>query len=71
MWAAVVWHRLGEVRLAVILCGVAGLLASPVSWLHHFVWVVPLALAWLELVARPAAGHPDWLLVLGWGSSAG
>ena len=39
------WARCG---LAVNLCGVAGLLASPVSWLHHFVWVVPLvaSLAW-------------------------
>ena len=43
VWAAVLWHRLGDIRLAVNLCGVAGLLASPVSWLHHFVWVVPLA----------------------------
>ena len=31
-WAAVRWHRLGQVGLAVNLCGVAGLLASPVSW---------------------------------------
>ncbi len=43
VWAAASWHRLGDVQLAVVLCGVAGLLASPVSWLHHFVWVVPLA----------------------------
>jgi alpha-1,2-mannosyltransferase len=40
----VLWHRLGEVRLAINLCGIAGLLASPVSWLHHFVWVVPFAI---------------------------
>ena len=43
VWAAMLWHRIGDVRLAVNLCGVAGLLASPVSWLHHFVWIVPLA----------------------------
>lgn len=42
-WAAVLWHRRGDVPLAVMLGGVATLLASPVSWLHHFVWVVPLA----------------------------
>ena len=41
--AAVLWHRRGDVALAVMLGGVATLLASPVSWLHHFVWVVPLA----------------------------
>ena len=42
-WAAVLWHRRSDVPLAVMLGGVATLLASPVSWLHHFVWVVPLA----------------------------
>jgi alpha-1,2-mannosyltransferase len=63
VWAAVLWHRLGEVPLAVNLCGVAGLLASPVSWLHHFVWVVPLALSLLTVrrIALPRA-----LLVAGW-----
>ncbi|MFX4272810.1 glycosyltransferase 87 family protein [Propionibacteriaceae bacterium Y1685] len=41
---AVRWHRLGEEALAVCLVGFTGLLASPVSWSHHFVWVVPLAI---------------------------
>ncbi|HEU4908210.1 MAG TPA: glycosyltransferase 87 family protein [Propionibacteriaceae bacterium] len=66
VWAAVLWHRLGDVRLAVNLCGVAGLLASPVSWLHHFVWVVPLAMSLLE--RRPIGPRrlPAWFLALGW-----
>jgi len=66
LWAAVLWHRLGDVRLAVNLCGLAGLLASPVSWLHHFVWVVPLA---MSLVERRPTGRrrlPTWYLALGW-----
>jgi alpha-1,2-mannosyltransferase len=67
VWSAMLWHRLGEVALAVTLCGVAGLLASPVSWLHHFVWVVPLALC---LARITPAGYrrrlPAWLEVLGW-----
>ncbi len=54
VWAAAVWHRAGEVRFAVVLCGVASLLASPVSWLHHFVWVVPLAFSLVELAAPSA-----------------
>jgi alpha-1,2-mannosyltransferase len=76
VWAAVLWHQLGEVRLAVTLCGMAGLLASPVSWLHHFVWVVPLALSlWEGRPSRPIGAGvakrarralPGWLLVLGW-----
>ena len=48
VWAAVLWHRIGDVRLAVNLCGMAGLLASPVSWQHHFVWIVPLAMSLAE-----------------------
>jgi alpha-1,2-mannosyltransferase len=44
-WAAALWHRRGQVLFAVSLCGVATLLASPLSWTHHFVWVVPLAFA--------------------------
>ena len=67
VWAAALWHRAGDVRLAVMLCGVASLLASPVSWLHHFVWVVPLAFSLVELVARRPPVVPTWLLVLGWG----
>ncbi|HYI54799.1 MAG TPA: glycosyltransferase 87 family protein, partial [Microlunatus sp.] len=67
VWAAAVWHRAGEVRFAVVLCGVASLLASPVSWLHHFVWVVPLAFSLVELVARQPQVLPTWLVVLGWG----
>ena len=60
LWAAVLWHRLGDVRLAVTLCGLAGLLASPVSWLHHFVWVVPFAIC-LADGSDPRAGQstPD------------
>jgi alpha-1,2-mannosyltransferase len=66
LWAAVLWHRLGDVGLAVNLCGVAALLASPVSWLHHFVWVVPLAMSLLE--RRPIGPRrlPVWYLALGW-----
>ncbi len=75
VWAAVRWHRLGDVRFAVSLCGIAGLLASPVSWLHHFVWIVPLAVCLLDrapAVARPGGRLeraeprlPIWVRVLG------
>jgi alpha-1,2-mannosyltransferase len=66
VWAAALWHRLGEVRMAVTLCGVASLLASPVSWLHHFVWVVPLALCLVQLMRRRVRAAPIWFVVLGW-----
>ncbi|MDN5763817.1 MAG: glycosyltransferase 87 family protein, partial [Microlunatus sp.] len=66
VWSAAVWHRAGEVRFAVVLCGVASLLASPVSWLHHFVWIVPLAFSLVEFVRRRSPVVPIWLIVLGW-----
>ena len=67
VWAAVLWHRRGDVALAVMLGGIATLLASPVSWLHHFVWVVPLAVV-LVLDLLPSTGPPrlpQWFVVLG------
>lgn len=51
---------------ALCLAGVAGLLASPVSWTHHWVWCLPITVA---LVARWAGARTDrafW----GWGSAA-
>lgn len=66
VWAAVLWHRLGQVRFAVTICGVAGLLAAPVSWLHHFVWIVPLALSLVELHRARLRAAPTWFVVLGW-----
>ncbi|MGW0227496.1 glycosyltransferase 87 family protein [Actinopolymorpha singaporensis] len=41
-YVAAVWWRRREQMLAVSLCGLATLLASPLSWTHHYVWVVPL-----------------------------
>jgi len=54
-YAAALWHRRGEVLLAVSLCGTATLLASPLSWTHHFVWVVPLGVALLQGKDLPRA----------------
>ncbi|MDN5570736.1 MAG: glycosyltransferase 87 family protein [Propionibacteriaceae bacterium] len=39
---AVLLHRASEERLAIIVAGLTSLLASPISWSHHYVWVVPL-----------------------------
>jgi alpha-1,2-mannosyltransferase len=66
VWAAVLWHRRGDIGLAVNLCGVAGLLASPVSWLHHFVWVVPLAASLVLDGTGRLRRLPRSLLILGW-----
>jgi len=55
---AVVAHRHSSALLGVLLCGATGLLTSPVSWVHHYVWIVP-ALIWLLVgVDRPVKGAP-------------
>ena len=38
------WWRRGDPVLGTCLAAVAMLLASPVSWSHHWVWAVPIAL---------------------------
>jgi alpha-1,2-mannosyltransferase len=52
---AVAASRSGQELLGVTVTAVTGLLISPVSWTHHWVWVVPL----LGLVAVP--GWPPGL----------
>ncbi|HTI25803.1 MAG TPA: glycosyltransferase 87 family protein [Kutzneria sp.] len=51
---ALAWRaasRAGNDVLALVSIGVAGLLISPISWSHHWVWVVP---------ALMAVGWPLW-----------
>jgi alpha-1,2-mannosyltransferase len=38
---AVIASRRGLELLGVVVCGVTSLLASPLSWTHHWVWVLP------------------------------
>jgi len=40
--AAAVLHRSGRPVHGWLTCAIAGLLISPVSWDHHWVWIVPL-----------------------------
>ena len=68
---AAVWWRRGDRVLGTGLAALAMLIASPVSWSHHWVWAVPLALAvwphsrrvavaWVAVfVARPIL-WPPW-----------
>lgn len=48
-------HRRGDTLAAVSAVGVASLLASPVSWSHHWVWVVPMSVVLARYAGRPAA----------------
>jgi alpha-1,2-mannosyltransferase len=50
-------YRRSTPSLGMLLCGVTGLLVSPISWSHHYVWIVPV-LAWMLLgTDRPARGN--------------
>jgi alpha-1,2-mannosyltransferase len=48
-------HRRSSPLLGVLICATTCLLVSPISWVHHMVWVVP-AILWLAL----APDRPRW-----------
>lgn len=49
------WWRRGERVFAVALVGLATCLASPLSWTHHYVWILPMGAA---VFSR---GLPRWV----------
>lgn len=63
---AVAWHRRGDETAAVSLCGLATLLASPVSWSHHFVWVAPLGMLYATRTSWPTWYRIVGFLFVGW-----
>jgi alpha-1,2-mannosyltransferase len=58
LWIAVRLH--GRDRELAAICAVAltGLLVSPISWQHHWVWALPIAV--LLLVGGDTAGRKGW-----------
>ncbi|WP_042413611.1 glycosyltransferase 87 family protein [Streptacidiphilus anmyonensis] len=55
-------HRRGEALGALLVTGCAGALASPISWSHHWVFVVPLAALLVRQARRSSARGPRLLL---------
>ena len=58
-------YRRSSPMLGMLVCAATGLMVSPISWLHHFVWIVPF-LMWLVLVETDHGGvspgrSPRWL----------
>jgi alpha-1,2-mannosyltransferase len=45
-------HRRGHRLAGVVLCALTGLLVSPFTWAHHWVWAVPLLVALAVLAWR-------------------
>ncbi|NIH85465.1 glycosyltransferase 87 family protein [Amycolatopsis granulosa] len=42
VWLVLRFHRRGQALAALLVTAFFGLLASPISWSHHWVWAVPL-----------------------------
>ena len=53
------WWRNEEKVFAVALVGLTTCLASPLSWTHHYVWILPMAMAVLS------PGVPRWARYVG------
>ena len=71
-------HRAGNELAAVALIAIAGMLASPVSWIHHAVWIVPATgvilgdgrdrgrrIAWTATVVLFLLHVPVWSTLIG------
>ena len=63
--AVAVWaHRRGYRLAGFGCCAVTGLLVSPFSWTHHWVWVIPL-LVWLTVTAWRRRSAARWAVAAG------
>ena len=47
-WAS----RRGQEMVGILVCALTGLLVSPVSWSHHWVWVAPMLVVLVDLASR-------------------
>jgi alpha-1,2-mannosyltransferase len=59
--AAALLDRAGHHVAGVLTCALTGLLSSPISWDHHWVWIAP-AVATLAVYAVRARGLRRWAL---------
>jgi alpha-1,2-mannosyltransferase len=65
--AAALLHRAGQPVAGMLACALTGLLVSPLSWDHHWVWVAPGIALLAHLGARSAgAARAGW-----WAAAAG
>ncbi len=62
--AVTVLRRTPDQVLALSVTGLAGLLISPISWIHHWIWVLPLLL-WCTVHARRELAWAWSLLLMG------
>ncbi len=58
-------HRGGEPLLGLGVAALTGLLVSPISWNHHWVWALPLAVGLVHRALR-SRRRLDWSVAAGW-----
>jgi len=58
-WAS----RRGQEMAGILVCALTGLLVSPVSWSHHWVWVVPILGVLVDFASRRS---PSLAVSAGW-----
>ena len=63
LWAAWRWWQRGASFLAMLLMAAAGMIASPITWCHHMIYIVPL-LAWLWWGTEPLRHRRVWAAVV-------
>ena len=66
-WVAARLLKYGHDTAAVVVVGFAALLCSPVSWGHHWVWGLPLALLMTLWAVRGQGRGTGWLVLAGSG----
>ncbi|HEX4248452.1 MAG TPA: glycosyltransferase 87 family protein [Pseudonocardia sp.] len=59
LWLAARSDAAGRELTAAALCGLTGVAVSPFSWVHHWVWFVPLLVVLLDR-ALPRRGRAAW-----------
>jgi len=63
IWLMLRFHRRGQALAALLVTAFFGLLASPISWSHHWVWAVPLIVLLISRLPQttPATAWRRWL----------
>ncbi len=57
---AAILDRAGHHVAGVLGCALTGVLISPISWDHHWVWIVPIAAAFVVYALRAASAASRW-----------